>query len=67
MTKKIYNIKGLECPSCASLIEMDLESAGLKCNCSYAKETLEVDGEHDLKMLKEIVKKSGYNILESIK
>ena len=61
---RVYKIKGLDCASCASLIEMDLEEKGLKCKCSYAKETLEVEGEHDLKMLKEIVGKSGYNILE---
>jgi len=62
--KKTYKIKGLDCAACASLIEIDLESAGLRCKCSYPKETLEVEGNHDLKMLKEIIKKSGYNILE---
>ena len=59
---KTYKIKGLDCASCASLIEMDLEKKGIICKCSYAKEILEVEGEHDLKILKEIVKKSGYNI-----
>ena len=59
----IYKIKGLECASCASLIEMDLEEKGIKCKCSYAKETLEIEEEYDLKLLKEIVNKSGYNIL----
>jgi len=59
----IYKIKGLECASCASLIEMDLEEKGIKCKCSYPKETLEIEEEYDLKLLKEIVNKSGYNIL----
>ena len=67
MDNKIYKIKGLDCASCASLVEIDLEEKGIKCKCSYTKESLEVEGEHDFKMLKEIVKKSGYNILESIK
>lgn len=62
--KKAYKIKGLDCASCASLIEIDMEKKGIKCKCSYAKETLEVEGDHDLKMLEEIVKKSGYNILQ---
>lgn len=62
--KKTYKIKGLDCASCASLIEMALEEKGIICKCSYAKETLEVQGKHDLKMLKEIVERSGYNILQ---
>jgi len=61
--KKIYKITGLDCPSCASLLEIDLEEKGLKCKCSYAQQTLEVEGEHDFKMLEVVVKKSGYNIL----
>lgn len=62
--KIIYKITGLDCASCATLLETDLEETGLRCKCSYAKETLEVEGEHDLKMLKEIIEKSGYNILD---
>lgn len=62
--KKTYKIKGLDCASCATLLEMNLEEKGIKCKCSYAKEALEVEGEPNLKILKEIVKKSGYNILE---
>ena len=60
--KKGYKIKGFDCASCATLLEIGLEEKGVRCKCSYAKETLEVKGEHDFKMLKEIVKKSGYNI-----
>jgi copper chaperone CopZ len=59
---KTYKIKGLDCASCASLVEMDLEEKGIRCKCSYAKESLEVEGEHDFEMLKEIIEKSGYNI-----
>ena len=60
--KKTYKIKGLDCASCASLVEMDLEEKGITCKCSYAKESLEVEGGHDLKLLKETVEKSGYEI-----
>ena len=41
-SKKIYKISGFDCASCATMLEMDLEDAGIKCKCSYAKETLEV-------------------------
>lgn len=60
---KTYKIKGFDCASCATLLEMDLEDAGIKAKCNYPKETLEVTGDHDSEKLKEIVKKSGYNII----
>lgn len=60
---KIYKIKGFDCASCASLLEMDLEDAGIKAKCSYPKESLEVEEGHDPKKVVEIVKKSGYSIL----
>ncbi len=59
---KIYKIKGMDCASCASIIEMDLEDAGIKSTCSYPKETLEVDASSDQKRVVEIVKKAGYSI-----
>ena len=62
-TRRVYKIKGMDCASCASLIEMDLEDAGIKASCSYPKETLEVEGDHNSKKVEEIVKKSGYNIV----
>jgi len=61
MIKK-YKILGMDCASCASLLECDLEDAGIKCNCSYAKGTLEVEGKHDLNKVIEIVKKSGCSV-----
>lgn len=59
---QIYKIKGMDCASCASLLEMDLEDVGIKASCSYPKETLEVEGSHDQKKIEEIVKKSGFKI-----
>lgn len=62
MSNKIYKITGMDCPSCASLLELDLEDAGIACKCSYPNSTLEVKGEHDSKKIIEAVKKSGYSI-----
>jgi len=61
--KKIYKINGMHCASCASMLELDMEDAGIPAKCSYAKETLEVEGEVDKKKVVEIVKKSGYSIM----
>lgn len=62
MSKAIYKIKGMDCASCASMIELDLEDAGISGKCSYAKEELEVEGDHDSKKVVEIVKNSGYSV-----
>ncbi len=62
MKNTTYKIKGMHCASCASMIELDLEDAGISCKCSYAKSTLEVEGVHDPIKVLEIVKKSGYSI-----
>ncbi len=58
-----YKIQGMDCDSCAKMIELDLEDAGLVATCSYPKQTLEVKSEHDPKAVIEIVKKSGYSII----
>jgi hypothetical protein len=64
MFKKTYKIFGLDCASCASMIEINLEDAGIKANCSYQKQTLEVEikDKDEEKNVMDIVKKSGYNI-----
>lgn len=62
MTKKVYKIKGMDCASCASLLEMDLEDVGIKAKCSYPRETLEIAKEHNFGKLKEVVEKSGFAI-----
>ena len=61
-SKHSYRIKGFDCASCASMLEVDLEEAGIKCKCSYANETIEVEGSHSREKVIEIVKKSGYSI-----
>ena len=53
----------MNCASCASMIELDLEDAGIKAKCSYLKSILEIEGKHDHKKVIETVKKSGYSII----
>jgi copper chaperone CopZ len=62
MIKKTYKVSGMHCVSCASMIELDLDDAGIKAKCSYINETLEIEGPHDKKKVIEIVKRSGYSI-----
>lgn len=62
ITKKVYKIAGMHCVSCATMIEFDLEDAGIPCKCSYVKSTLEIEGDHDSHKVVETVKKSGYSI-----
>lgn len=64
ITKK-YKIAGMDCDSCAKMIELDLEDAGIKASCSYPKETLEVESNNENfseEKIKEIISKSGYII-----
>lgn len=64
MIKKTYKISGMDCASCATLIEMDLEDAGIKASCSYSREKLVIEYENDPDetKVKEVVTKSGYSI-----
>ena len=64
---KKYKVVDMHCSSCATLIQMDLEDAGYKCNCSYASGELEIEGEHDIKKVIDIVKKSGYTLETNLK
>ncbi|KKS95799.1 MAG: HMA, heavy metal-associated-like protein [Microgenomates group bacterium GW2011_GWC1_43_13] len=62
--KKTYKIKGMDCPSCASLLELDLEDAGVKAKCSYSKSTVEVEEDGNFVNIKKVVEKSGYSITQ---
>jgi len=47
------------------MIESDLEDAGVKARCNYAKQTLEVEFDENKiseKTIVDIVVKAGYNI-----
>ncbi len=63
-SKKIYKVDGMDCTSCAMMIESDLEDAGIKAKCSFTKQTLEVedDGKMNEAEIKKIVKESGYSL-----
>lgn len=54
----------MDCPSCAMLIESELEEAGIKCKCSYAKEELEIEGEIIFEKVVTLVTGLGYKIEE---
>jgi len=62
--KKIYKIKGMDCPGCASLLESDLEDMCIKAKCSYHKSSLEVefDDKLDESEIFSLIEKSGYQI-----
>ena len=65
MIKKTYKVRGMDCASCATLIEMDLEDVDVKAKCSYPKDLLEVEfDEKKIKeeKIKEVVKRSGYEL-----
>lgn len=62
LKKYSYKISGMHCASCATLIQMDLEDAGFTCSCSYASEQVEIEGEHDIKKVIDIIKKAGYTL-----
>ena len=67
MTKKTFKIDGMHCTSCALLIESDLEDAGVKASCSYAKQMLDVEfdeGKLGDDVIKKIVIASGHKIVE---
>ena len=64
-TKKItvYKIDGMHCSSCAMLIEGELEDRGIQAACSFAKGTVEVEGEPDTKTVKTAIEAAGYRLV----
>lgn len=63
MTKQIYKITGMDCDSCAKMIELDLDDVGIVAKCSYSESILEITHDHDKTKVVEIVRKSGYTIV----
>lgn len=62
MQKTKYKVTNMHCPSCATVIQMELEDAGIENKCSYNKGVLEIIGVHDFKRVVEIVKNAGYTV-----
>lgn len=54
----------MDCASCAKMIELDLEDAGISARCTFAKQTLEVADPENLDKIKAVVKNSGYKLIE---
>lgn len=55
----------MDCTSCATMIELDLEDAGVKAKCSYPSESLEVEFDPTKtseNKIREILKSSGYSL-----
>lgn len=61
--KKVYKIDGMHCESCAKMIELDLEDAGINAVCDLGKEELTISDPHDKKQISEIVKNAGYKLI----
>lgn len=63
---KKYKVSGMDCTSCATMIELDLEDIGVSAKCDYANSTLEVDFDPEKtkeEKIKETVTKAGYKII----
>ncbi|MDO8599797.1 MAG: cation transporter [bacterium] len=61
--KKVYKVEGMDCTSCAMVIESDLEDLGIKAKCNFAKCILEVEYDPNKvpeSKVKEVVNSSGY-------
>lgn len=52
----------MDCPSCAMLIESELEDLGIKVEVSYAKQTLRVQNREDLTKVNKILSGLGYKL-----
>ena len=63
-TKKIYEIEGMHCSSCAMLIEGELEDRGIIGTCNFAKQivTIETEGEIHDDVVKQAVIPAGYRV-----
>ena len=65
MATKTYNVKGMHCASCATMIELDLEDEGITAKCNYAQQVLEVSFDNtkiEEEKIKKVVEQSGYTL-----
>lgn len=65
MIKKSYTVKGMHCPSCALVIESDLEDAGITAQCNYARAILDVEFDETKVQeakIADVVHSSGYSL-----
>lgn len=58
-----FLIAGLNCDSCAKMIEINLEEEGIKAVCDYANSRLEIKTKNaNVKKIKKVVEKLGYKL-----
>lgn len=55
----------MDCPSCAMLIESELDDAGIKTKVSYANEKIEIMNGYDPAKIGKIVSALGYKMKEA--
>lgn len=63
---KQFKVLGMNCPSCASLIQMELEDGGIENSCSYASQTLTIKNSGKTKKAIGIVQKLGYTLKQVV-
>lgn len=64
--KKIYKITGMDCVSCANLIELELEDMGFTAKCNFPKEELIIESGKvnvEEEEIKKKIKDLGYEII----
>ena len=64
MAKQTFNVKGMHCPSCEKVLQMDIgELKGVKSvKADYKKGVVEVEGEgFDAAAVKAAIKQNGYS------
>lgn len=63
--KKKYKIQGMDCPSCAKMVELDLEDAGITASVNYAKKELSIiNSRISIQKVKKIIEARGYKFAE---
>jgi cation transport ATPase len=63
--QKTYKIEGMDCAACAKMIELDLEDANIKANCSYETGELvtELADKSQSTVVENTIKEAGYKIV----
>lgn len=65
MVRQIYKVSGMHCTSCALNIEWVLEDYGIKAQCNYAKQLLDVEFDPQKtppEKIKQLVTGLGYSL-----
>lgn len=61
-SQKQFKVIGMDCPSCASLIQMELEDSDIESICSYQSQTLTIKDARKIKKTIGIIQKLGYTL-----